>query len=63
MLKDSQLERAYWVEVVHIVVYLLNHAPTKALDGITPEEAWIGIKPSISHLCVFGCTTCMYISK
>ena len=30
---------------------------TKALDGMTPYEAWHGRKPAVSHLRVFGCLT------
>jgi hypothetical protein len=29
----------FWGEAVAIVVYLLNMAPTKALNGITPSQA------------------------
>jgi hypothetical protein len=36
-------------------VYILNHSPTKALNGMTPYEAWHGRKPVVSHLRVFGC--------
>ena len=36
-------------------VYILNRYPTKALQSITPYEAWHGKKPSIGHLRVFGC--------
>jgi hypothetical protein len=36
-------------------VYILNHWPTKALNGRTPYEAWHGRKPAVSHLRVFGC--------
>ena len=35
--------------------YILNKCPTKALQSITPYEAWHGRKPSIGHLLVFGC--------
>ena len=35
--------------------YILNRCPTKALQSITPYEAWHGRKPSIGHLRVFGC--------
>ena len=31
-----------------------NHAPTKALMGKTPFEAWYGHKPSVSFLQTFG---------
>lgn len=45
-------------------VYLLNRAPTKPLDGrITPKDAWTWVKPSISHLHVFGCIAYMHIPK
>ena len=36
-------------------VYIINRSPTKALDGMTPYEAWHGRKPAVSHLRVFGC--------
>jgi hypothetical protein len=36
-------------------VYILNRSPTKALNGMTPYEAWHGRQPSVSHLRVFGC--------
>ena len=35
--------------------YILKRFPTKALQFITPYEAWHGKKPSIGHLRVFGC--------
>ena len=34
-------------------VFILNHAPTKALTGKTPFEAWYGCKPSVSFLRTF----------
>ena len=37
------------------VVFILNRAPTKALTGKTPFEAWHGRKPSVSFLRTFGC--------
>ena len=36
-------------------VFILNHAPTKALKGKTPFEAWYGRKPSMSFLWTFVC--------
>ena len=33
--------------------YILNRCPTKELDGITLEECWFSVKPSLSHLKVF----------
>jgi len=34
---------------------VLNRAPTKNLEGVTPYEAWHGKKPSVGHMRVFGC--------
>ena len=36
-------------------VFILNRAPTKALKGKTPFEAWYGHKLSVSFLRTFGC--------
>ena len=38
-----------------MVVFILNCAPTKALTGKTPFEAWHGHKPSVSFLQTFDC--------
>jgi len=51
----------YWGEAVHTTVFLLNRAPTSALDGMTPYQAWHGKKPSVHFLKVFGCVA--YIKK
>ncbi|KAG6470071.1 hypothetical protein ZIOFF_071123 [Zingiber officinale] len=45
----------FWGEAVRHVVYLLNRLPTKALGDRTPFEAWMGRKPHLAHLRVFGC--------
>jgi hypothetical protein len=45
----------FWGEAVVTAVYILNRSPTKALNGMTPYEAWHGRKPAVSHLRVFGC--------
>ncbi|KAI5445914.1 hypothetical protein KIW84_013951 [Lathyrus oleraceus] len=42
------------VEVMSTATYIINKCPTKRLEGITPEECWSGVKPSLSHLKVFG---------
>ncbi|KAL0334838.1 UNVERIFIED_CONTAM: Retrovirus-related Pol polyprotein from transposon TNT 1-94 [Sesamum radiatum] len=41
-------------EAVYTAVYLLNRCPTKAVQNMTPIEAWSGKKPSAKHLRVFG---------
>ena len=54
MLKEKDLPRELWGETVNTAVYLLNRASTQSLKCLTPYEAWIGRKPSIEHLCIFG---------
>ena len=34
----------FWVDVVNTSIYLINRGPSSALDGVIPEEAWIGKK-------------------
>jgi hypothetical protein len=46
----------FWAEAVKTAVYILNRAPTRSLDGVTPYEAWHGRKPNVRHLRTFGCT-------
>jgi hypothetical protein len=55
MMKAKGLPSRFWGEAVSTAVYLLNRAPTRAVDGRTPYEAWHGKKPEVSHLRVFGC--------
>ena len=54
MLKEKNLPRELWGEAVNTAVYLLNRASTRSLKGLTPYEAWIGRKPSVEHLRIFG---------
>jgi hypothetical protein len=55
LLKAKKLPKQYWAEAVSCAVYLLNRCPTKSLQAVTPQEAWSGHKPSVTHLRVFGC--------
>ncbi|KAG8485451.1 hypothetical protein CXB51_021502 [Gossypium anomalum] len=52
---QSKLPGKFWAEAVNTSVYLLNKLPTRAMKEKTPFEAWYGLKPSVSHLKVFGC--------
>lgn len=47
--------RRVWDEAVAHATYLRNRAPTRALKGMSPYEAWNEKKPDISHLREFGC--------
>ncbi|KAM1099314.1 hypothetical protein TB2_005809 [Malus domestica] len=54
MLHEKRMPYFLWAEAVHTFVYILNRCPTKALNNITPFEAYSGRKPGIAHLRVFG---------
>ncbi|KAE8681124.1 hypothetical protein F3Y22_tig00111342pilonHSYRG00188 [Hibiscus syriacus] len=54
MLKSKKLPKEFWVEAVSCAVYLSNRSPTRSVWGKTPQEAWSGRKPGISHLRTFG---------
>ena len=54
VMKAKKMPAEFWEEVVITVMFLLNRAPTKALKGKTPFEAWYGRKPSVSFLRTFG---------
>ena len=55
MLISSGLPTFLWDEAASHANYLRNRAPTRALQGITPYEAWTGKKPDVGHLREFGC--------
>jgi len=55
MLIAKNLPAFLWDEAVSHATYLRNRAPTRALKGITPYEAWTRKKPDISHFREFGC--------
>ena len=57
MLQHKFLDQVFWVEAMCYANYIQNRSPIKALDGITPFEAWFGRKPSVKHFKVFGCPT------
>nr|GEU97808.1 retrovirus-related Pol polyprotein from transposon TNT 1-94 [Tanacetum cinerariifolium] len=54
MLKTKKMPKEFWAEVVDCVVYLLNWCPSKSLDNKTLQEAWNGLKPTVSHLRVIS---------
>ena len=59
LLLKRKIPNQFWAEAINTSVYLLNRLPTKALQDMTPYEAWCGNKPSIHHLRIFGCI-CYY---
>ena len=50
MMKAKSMLARFCDEAVTMVVFILNRAPIKALNGVMPFEAWYGRKPSVSFL-------------
>ncbi|CAJ2637623.1 unnamed protein product [Trifolium pratense] len=61
MLKDKNVPKSFWPEVVNWSVHILNRCPTFAVKDITPEEAWSARKPSVSHFKIFGSVAYVHI--
>ena len=55
LVKERRIPKEYWGEAVACAVYLLNRCPISATEAMTPQEAWSGQRPRISHLRIFGC--------
>ena len=55
MLSNKKVPKNFWAEAVMWTFHVLNRCPTSALEGVTPQEAWSGIKPSVEHFRIFGC--------
>ena len=54
LLKSKRLPKEFWVEALQCAIYVQNRCPNAKLDDQTPQEAWSGQKPTISHLKVFS---------
>jgi len=61
ILKSKKLPKVFWAEVVACAVYLSNRSPTRSVWEKTPQEAWSGRKPGISHLRVLGSVAHVHI--
>jgi hypothetical protein len=51
-----------WTYAIEAACYIRNRTPI-GLKGMTPEEAYYGRKPNISHLRVFGCLVYVHIPQ
>ena len=54
MRSNKKLPQYLWTEALKMVLYILNRVPTKAVPKM-PFELFKGWKPSLRHICVWGC--------
>ncbi|MEN7973604.1 MAG: reverse transcriptase domain-containing protein, partial [Verrucomicrobiota bacterium] len=63
LLSGANLPLKFWVPAVDTATYLKNRSPTTAVDKKTPFETFLGFKPSVRHLRVFGCQCFAHVPK
>jgi hypothetical protein len=63
MMKSAGMPGRFWGEAVTTAVFILNRAPTRAVAGKTPYEAWHGKKPPVHFFRTFGCLAHVKIVK
>ena len=52
-----------WGKVARTIVYVQNRTPHRVLDKKNLEEAFLGEKPEVNHLRIFGCLMYIHIPK
>ena len=52
-----------WAEACNTAVYVQNRCPHRVVVMSTPEEAFTGKKPDISHLNIFGSSIYIHVIK
>ena len=61
MMASKHFPNEYWAEEVATVVYIMNLCATKSVKSKVPQEAWIGMNHSVSHLNFFGCVAYAHV--
>lgn len=62
-LKAKQMSKRLWGEFTSFVVYIINRCPTKKLNKKIHHKVWLGLKPSVSHLKIFGSICFIYVPE
>jgi len=63
MLHDQDLPMYLWAEATRAAIYVENRMPHGAVGNKTPEELFIGKKPEVSHLRIFGFLVYVHVPK
>ncbi|KAH9307124.1 hypothetical protein KI387_043796 [Taxus chinensis] len=61
MVQSKNMAPKFWAEAVNCANHIQNRMPHKAVQGVTPEEAWLGDKPDVSKFQVFGCKAWAFV--
>ena len=63
MLYESGMAPSFWGEALATFVHVHNRISTSALPDTTPHESFLGNKPDVSMLRVWGCTAYVLVQK
>ena len=63
MLYESGMPSSFWGEALSSFIHIYNRVTSSVLPESTPYEAFLGSKPDISMLWVWGCTAYVLIQK
>ena len=63
MIHDQGLPMYLWEKVAMTIVYVQNISPQQVLENKTPEEIFLGDKPEVDHLRIFGCHAYVHVPK
>jgi hypothetical protein len=63
MISGRNVPKEFWPEATKWATYVVNRSPTLSVRDATPEEAWSGIKPSVSHFRVFSCLAYVHVPE
>ena len=63
MLYESGMPPSFWGEALSSFIHVHNRVTSSVLSESTPYEAFLGSKPDISMLRVWGCTAYVLIQK
>jgi hypothetical protein len=61
MIYDQDLLMFLWEEACNTTIYIQNRCPYRILEDKTPKEAFTGVKPKVSHFCIFGCPVFIHV--
>jgi len=64
MMRHKNVDQDLWADAIKTAVNIKNRVTSRALIvGKTPFELWIGKKPNVSHMRVFGSTCWVVLHK
>jgi hypothetical protein len=63
MMFDKDLPDSLWAEAMSTTMYIKNRCPHVIFKDKTLEKVFLGIKPEVGHLRIFGCLVYINVPK